>query len=139
MSFERCIGFVFRHEGGYSNDPRDSGQETNFGISKRAYPDLDIKGLTEDAAKEIYRKDYWLKAGCDKLDWPLCLVHFDTAVNMGLARAMEIKAKAANWMDYLFLRIECYSRLAGSRLAAQAYLRGWLNRVLDLWKEAKKP
>jgi len=35
------------------------------------------------------------------------------------------------------LRIEFYSGLAGKRLQAGVYLRGWINRVLDLWKEAK--
>jgi len=57
-NFERCIAFVLRHEGGYVNDPRDPGGETKYGISKRAYPGLDIKNLTEEQAKEIYRQDY---------------------------------------------------------------------------------
>ena len=33
-------------EGGYVNNSRDPGGETNFGISKRAYPNVDIKNLT---------------------------------------------------------------------------------------------
>ncbi len=136
-NFERAVAFILRHEGGYVNDLRDPGGETKFGISKRAYPHLDIKGLTEAEAKEIYRKDYWDRAGCGALEWPLCLVHFDACVNMGLARATEIKAKASNWTDCLFLRIEFYSELVGKRLQAGVYLRGWINRVLDLWKEAK--
>lgn len=41
-------------------------------------------------------------------------------------------AKAFNWTDYLFLRVEHYSNLRKPE-----YLRGWINRVLDLWKEAK--
>ncbi|MBI5343968.1 MAG: hypothetical protein HZB83_01285, partial [Deltaproteobacteria bacterium] len=45
-NFERAIAFVLRHEGGYANDPRDPGGETNFGISKRAYPMLNIKDLS---------------------------------------------------------------------------------------------
>ncbi len=132
-NFERAIAFVLRHEGGYVNDPRDPGGETKFGISKRAYPGFDIKNLTEEQAIEIYRKDYWDRAGCGVLDWPLCLVHFDACVNLGLARASEIKAKAFNWTDYLFLRIEHYSNLRKPE-----YLRGWINRTLDLWKEGKK-
>lgn len=130
--FERAVVFVLRHEGGYVNDPRDPGGETKYGISKRAYPHLDIKGLTEAEAKEIYRKDYWDKTGCGSLEWPLCFVHFDACVNLGVARATALKAKAFNWTDYLFLRIEHYSNLRKPE-----YLRGWINRVLDLWKEAK--
>ena len=48
---------VISHEGGYSNDAKDPGGETNFGISKRAYPQVDIKNLTRDAAKQIYKRD----------------------------------------------------------------------------------
>lgn len=131
-NFERAVAFVLRHEGGFTNDNRDPGGETKFGISKRAYPHLDIKGLTEAEAKEIYRRDYWDRAGCGSLDWPLCLVHFDSCVNLGVGRASEIKAQAFNWTDYLFLRIEHYSNLRKPE-----YLRGWINRILDLWKEAK--
>lgn len=136
-NFERCVAFVLRHEGGYVNDPRDPGGETRYGISKRAYPMLNIRDISIEDAKMIYRKDYWDKGGCGSLDWPMCLIHFDSCVNLGVGRATALKTKSFNWTDYLFLRIEHYSNLAGARLAAQAYLRGWLNRVLDLWKEAK--
>ena len=52
---------------GYVNDPKDPGGETNYGISKRAYPDVDIKNLTEDGAKDIYKRDYWDKNKCEDL------------------------------------------------------------------------
>ena len=55
VAFEKLIG----HEGGYVNDARDPGGETKYGISKRAYPDEDIAGLTLERAKQIYRRDYW--------------------------------------------------------------------------------
>ena len=51
MSFEQAVAMVFKHEGGYVNDPKDPGGETRWGISKRAYPDVDILRLTEDEAK----------------------------------------------------------------------------------------
>jgi lysozyme family protein len=41
--FDQIIDKVLKHEGGYVNDPNDPGGETNYGISKRAYPDVDIK------------------------------------------------------------------------------------------------
>ena len=61
ISFDEIIGITLHHEGGYVHDPKDLGGETNFGIAKRFYPDVDIKNLTEDEAKEIYKKDYWVK------------------------------------------------------------------------------
>ena len=48
-------------EGGskYTNDPNDSGGETKYGISKKAFPNLDIKNLTEEQAISIYKKMYF--------------------------------------------------------------------------------
>ena len=58
ISFDEIIGITLHHEGGYVHDPKDLGGETNYGIAKRFYPDVDIKNLTEDEAKEIYKTDY---------------------------------------------------------------------------------
>ena len=58
-TFDEIIDVVLEHEGGYVNDPTDTGGETKYGISKRAYPDEDIKELTVERAKELYKKDYW--------------------------------------------------------------------------------
>ena len=60
-TFNEIIEVVLEHEGGYVNDPTDLGGETNFGITKRFYPDVDIKNLTKEGAKEIYKRDYWDK------------------------------------------------------------------------------
>ena len=56
-TFDHCIELVLGHEGGYVDDPNDAGGETNWGISKRAYKDVDIKNLTKEEAKAIYKKD----------------------------------------------------------------------------------
>lgn len=45
--------------GGYTNDPKDAGGETKWGISKRAHPNLDIKNLTYKQAVEIYKEKYY--------------------------------------------------------------------------------
>ena len=42
-TFNEIIEVVLEHEGGYVNDPDDAGGETNFGIAKRWYPNVDIK------------------------------------------------------------------------------------------------
>ena len=65
-----CIEVVLKSEGGYVNDPHDPGGETNFGISKRAYPSVDIKHLTKEGAIAIYKKDYWDKIKGDDLPLP---------------------------------------------------------------------
>lgn len=57
--FELAITNTLRNEGGYVDDPSDPGGETNFGISKRSYPQVDIKNLTEEGASAIYLRDFW--------------------------------------------------------------------------------
>ena len=52
--FALAVSGVLRAEGGYVNDPADPGGETKFGISKAAYPALDIAALTEDGAILIW-------------------------------------------------------------------------------------
>lgn len=96
MTFESAVKVILDHEGGYVNDKRDSGGETKYGISKRAYPDLDIKNLTKKQASEIYRKDYWNKIRGDNLPFGVALVLFDMAVNMGVKRSIKFLQHVVN-------------------------------------------
>jgi lysozyme family protein len=128
MKFEEAVQFILLKEGGYVNDPNDPGGETNFGISKRAYPNEDIKNMTKERAIEIYRKDYWNELNLDNVTFPMKLVMFDTAVNMGVTASKQLKHRCDGWEDYLFYRLEYYSRLPTARF----YLRGWVNRILSL-------
>jgi lysozyme family protein len=86
--FEDAIESVLLNEGGYTWNANDAGGETSFGISKRSYPDLNIKTLTRDAAKEIYRRDYWMFDGID--DQPVATKLLDMCVNMGKTRAITL-------------------------------------------------
>jgi lysozyme family protein len=52
-NFDKALSFVLSWEGGYSNDPDDPGGETNFGISKRSYPNENIKDMTKERASEL--------------------------------------------------------------------------------------
>lgn len=132
--FEKAIDFVLKWEGGYSNDPNDPGGETKYGISKKSYPKEDIKNMTLERAKKIYYENYWLKAGCDKLPEPMNLVMFDTAVNMGRSRAKQFLSASTDWRDYLLRRIQFYTKLK----TAKYYIRGWVNRVIDLYNVSKR-
>lgn len=95
MNFDRAFSLLIspEYEGGYSNDPTDPGGETKFGISKASYPSLDIKSLTRDQVKPIYKADFWGPAGCDivpdELKYPL----FDFAVNSSPRRAVKTLQK----------------------------------------------
>ena len=94
--FDDIIEVVLHHEGGYVNDPKDPGGETNFGIAKRSHPDVDIKNLTKDEAKEIYKEHYWDGNKVESLPKELRHIYFDMCVNQGKSRGVKILQRAAN-------------------------------------------
>jgi lysozyme family protein len=83
------ITALLRREGGYVNDPSDAGGETKFGISKRAFPHLDIKSLTAERAACIYEERYLLKPKINLLPADLQPQMLDFAVNSGPAIAIQ--------------------------------------------------
>lgn len=86
--FDKAFKLIIGAEGGYSNDPNDSGGATKYGISQKAYPYLDIKSLTIDDAKKIYKRDYWDYIHGDEIPFPICTLMFDEAVNQGTGAAI---------------------------------------------------
>lgn len=104
MSFERAINIILRREGGYLSAEEaakqgDPGGETKYGISKRAYPEINIADLTREQAIDIYRKDYWEPIHGDSIPWPLALFVFDSAVNQGTHAAIRMMQKALGTND----------------------------------------
>lgn len=87
--FERAVALILEIEGEWSDHPDDTGLRTRWGISSRAYPDLDLSTLTRKQAIAIYRRDYWAKARCEKLPAPLGLAIFDAAVHSGPVAAVR--------------------------------------------------
>lgn len=136
-NFERAFKLVIGFEGHYTNDPNDPGGETKFGISKKAFPELDIKNLTLDQAKSIYYDHYWKKVGCDVLPFPLDIIVFDTAVNIGTsaARTFLVQIKNRTPEEYLLRRVCFYVDLANSKEWAKKFFRGWINRIVMLYRE----
>ena len=95
-TFNEIIEVVLQHEGGYVNDPNDLGGETNWGITKRFYPDVDIKNLTREEAKTIYHIDYWRRSKCDEVPPQLRHIYFDMTINFGKSGAVKVLQRAAN-------------------------------------------
>jgi lysozyme family protein len=155
-SWERAIAFVLEQEGGYTLDPNDPGGETNFGISKKAYPTLDIKALTVDAAKEIYKRDYWNPCRCDNLPFPIALSVFDMAVNQGVGGAIKVMQETfgvpadgvigpvtmaaikaggddpRKFKLFLARRLTAYARLMAANQNLLVFSRNWSFRVISL-------
>lgn len=82
--FRQVVKNTGRAEGGYVNSPNDPGGETKFGISKRSYPNLDIKNLTLEQAEQIYFDDFWMPMVCDAMPVGMDEFVFDFAVNSGV-------------------------------------------------------
>lgn len=98
--FDRAFHELIGIEGGYVNDPLDKGGETKYGISKRAFPHVDIKNLTLSHAKAIYKVNYWNRLSLDNIDDPSIKTElFDTAVNMGTGIASRMLQRALNLMN----------------------------------------
>lgn len=85
-----AVSLILGLEGGYVNDPNDPGGETKWGISKAAYPRVDIKNLTRDGAIAIYEQDYWRHTGgkLEDIDPDIAIIVFDWGVNSGVKTAV---------------------------------------------------
>ena len=98
MKCSEALVFTLHYEGGYSNNPNDSGGETNFGITHLTYdswriknnlPKQSVKLITQDEVSNIYKTMYWDKCYCDLLPNKLDLVIFDFGVNAGPSRSVQ--------------------------------------------------
>jgi len=156
--FDEIIEGVLKHEGGYVNDPTDLGGETNFGITKRFYPDVDIKNLTKEGAKEIYKKDYWDKNKVDDLPDDLKHIYFDMCINQGRGTAVKVLQRAINGKGGKLTvdggfgpgtkaalskhtpevdRVRCYRLkhyydLVNKKPEQEKFLFGWFRRALEV-------
>jgi lysozyme family protein len=97
LDFDTAFARLISSEGEYVNDPADPGGETKFGISKRSYPNVDIKSLTLEGAKDIYRRDFWnvLSTTHSAVKFQA----FDFAVNSGIQtaiRKLQVAVKVAD-------------------------------------------
>ncbi|CUJ80982.1 glycoside hydrolase family 108 protein [Achromobacter sp. 2789STDY5608628] len=93
-AFDRLIG----HEGGYSNHPDDPGGETMWGITVAVARANGYAGamcdLPRDAAKNIYRAQYWDKVRADSMPFSVAFQVFDAAVNHGSGQAARFLQRA---------------------------------------------
>jgi len=99
IKFDTAFSRIIGHENGYVNNPNDPGGETKWGISKRSYPQLNIKDLTREQARDIYFKDFWMRIGADFLSFSVGYQLFDFAVNSGIETAVRYFQRALNVAD----------------------------------------
>lgn len=146
-------------EGTYSNNPNDPGSETNWGITKRDHPDVDIGSLTKTQAIAIYRQSYWNPLYDQISDQSVADKLFDLGVNQGMGTAVKllqhalafleegpivaegvfgsITIAATNSADPAKLLAELkaqaaanYMRIVGARPASVQFALGWARRLM---------
>jgi len=97
--FHVAINRLLGNEGGYVDDPHDPGGETNWGISKRSYPTVDIKELTREQAIALYKRDFWDAARLDEQAFGVGFQMLDFAVNSGISTAIRALQRAVGCAD----------------------------------------
>lgn len=97
--FPIFIERILSHEGGYVNHPNDPGGETQWGISKRSYPNVNIKTLTRAEAIKLYERDFWTPVAGDWLPESVSYQALDGAVNSGMENAVRWLQRAARVAD----------------------------------------
>lgn len=149
---------IIEIEGGYVNDPHDLGGETKYGISKRSYPNEDIRNLTVERAIEIYTRDFWNPNRLNEIkNQTVANIIFRFCVHAGSYRAIKLVQQTVN--DYIPITIDgvigsqtlnaintindnclqsslrvtiCryYLRLVTRIPSQEKFLKGWIKRAL---------
>ena len=101
--FDKAFDLLIGNEGGYVNNPKDPGGETNWGITKAVavaneYAG-DMRSMPKETAKTIYKKMYWDKLKCDQLPFVVAFQLFDAGVNHGNSQAVKFLQRALSVTD----------------------------------------
>ena len=100
-NFNLAFENVLKNEGGFTNDPQDSGGATNWGITihdlsvylRRSASVEEVRRMSKLTARAIYKSKYWDSLSLDAVnDDGVALVIFDQGVLRGIgtiARAVQ--------------------------------------------------
>ena len=146
-NYDKAFEFIMKWEGYKSDDPDDSGGRTIFGISERFHPETvkrlwDLpKAEAREEAKIFYKVEYWDRYRCGGYADGEDVFFFDCYINMkpsdvGIIRESIFKL-GYGLADPFFARMRLYSQKVKEKPIKIKYLRGWLNRVIDLWEYLK--
>jgi len=104
MNFDTAFDRLMGHESGYVSAETaasigDPGGETNWGISRRSYPNEDIKSMTRERAEVIFRRDFWDRINGDKLYDGVAFQLADLAYHSGSETAIRLFQRALRVSD----------------------------------------
>ena len=126
MNYVEAIRRVILAEGGatITEDPKDPGGLTKYGISQKAYPNVNIRALTERDAIAIYKRDYWDKIQGDKLPYKIAYSIFNYAVNRGVSVAVKYAQKVVGSTEDGVMGAGTISAI--SKMSEEAFLSQYL-------------
>lgn len=157
--FDYAFEQVLQVEGGWVDNKKDPGGETNLGITFATLqsaiqaglvPNVTVKDLTKEQAKIIYKALYWDKIKGDQLPYPLNMMVFDAAVNQGVDPAIRMLQKALGIAQDGILGVNTVKAAQAARSGfisvylanramrymgtrnADVFLSGWLKRLFDM-------
>lgn len=146
QSYDRSLANVLVHEGyKYENVPGDPGGPTKYGITiydvrkylKKGATANDVRNLSLDDAKAIYRAHYWDAVDADNLPAGVDYSVFDYAVNAGLGRALPALRACQAQSKRATDQIDCiYSKRLNFQMGLPSrfnkFKRGWRNRIVSV-------
>jgi type VI secretion system secreted protein VgrG len=150
---EGAIDYVLANEGGYSDDPADSGGATNWGITHidlarwrgRAVTKADVKAMTKAEAIDIYRALYWHPLGLDEcVDQKIATCIFDIGVNMGIgvgAKFAQLALNNCGFMVQVDGKLGPQTMLRLNEVDRVKFIHQYHGLVVDRYKDiiARKP
>jgi lysozyme family protein len=101
-NYEFSLAQVLKSEGGYVNNPKDPGGETNMGVTKAAWSTWlkrtimpgEMAQLTHADIIPFYKTLYWDKSYCNQLPTGIDYMVFDASVNMGVGQNIRLLQKS---------------------------------------------
>lgn len=162
MTDEDIISDILRREGGYVDHPADKGGTTNWGITKatlaahrmRPVTEDDVKALSEDEARSIYRQRYIIDTRLHRIvDTRLRALLVDMAVLHGARNAIKMLQKVVGVREDGILgpvtwkaidnttrvlvtaeRARFFGRILSRDQSQYVFAAGWMNRLAE-WIE----
>lgn len=102
--YRKLIPFILKFEGGFVNDPNDSGGLTNKGVTLNTFRSVygraktinDLKRMTVDQWRHIFKSLYWDKCKADDIaDQSIANMLVDFAWHSGVTTAVKKLQKIA--------------------------------------------
>jgi lysozyme family protein len=137
---EQMIDDVIRREGGFVDHPLDRGGPTNFGITQatlsrhlgRPASVDEVRRLSRNLAREIYRRGYFEGPGIGRLPDRVQPFVFDAAVNHGPGQAVRFVQRVCNGAGFGPLVVDgaCGPRTSLAAADAERAMGDWLLAAL---------